>query len=676
VNRGQIKRIRKEIDRLRNGGREWDALRVLSREAAVEEFRAEWDDIWRVLTRQSLRTAAGMEEFLARIREFDAPPETPDIAFLAIVGAYLEGKDLPASLDSIRGLSAPAETLRRELIRQEGSPPVITTKQRNLLMRFATTPEAVLQKDYRNQGSHFSAPPFPPAFAKACELLEKILSHSRRFNSVSAVKRGIQGVNEGDLGRTDAALNQVVPLVPPALFRVLVAPVLAQVSSAIGRIAAISPDQGARLALSAPFCLEMLAGHSWDDLRRKLPFESAHSLTDADRAALRTSARTASLEERLSLINRLSTLIMSRQEPDADLQKTLTILYRGIFKEIEKRREGLPEREQRNVVAVFGPVLEKHLELLYNDLKELPFLLDDAASAGCLTPALTLLQTFFAVSIRDRNMISHARSMLKLLPPIREKDVQKLFEEHQFLILDDLKGLKGMLDICRESGHDLHAFFAMGVGFSLLSRLLMNTLEDRSDQRGLLNIFFEQMAEETARQCNRLIKGMEIFAAQPEFVLPVQLARAFPAGRITAAEFGRLLENLFEAEPGIEKVMETLFLIVGMIVVVARKREMELPFVDGVEADILQREILTAALDVVCRDRERLSLFSTESLSRLVKLMEEFGSNRGTERYRLLIANVAATRVDTDESARALYNSLLDSIRKSSTKAGKGRRRR
>ena len=676
MNRGQIKRIRKELDRLRKGGREWDALGMLARESVVEEFRADWDEIWRVLARQSLRTAAGVEEFLARIRNFDALPETADIGFLMIVGDYLEGRNVSEMLDSVKGLSPPAETLRRELRKQKDAPSITTAKQRNLLERFAVTPEDVLQKDYRQLGVQFSAAALTAGFRKACETLESVLGDARKLNSAPAIKKGIAGVKEADLRRIDLALNQAASGIPPVLFRVLAAPVLAQVSTAIGRIAQINPDQAARLALAAPFCMEMLAGTSWDGLRRKLQLESAHSLTASDRAELRKTAQTATFEEQLSLINKLSRLMSSQRDLDQDLQDTLIILYKGVFRELAKRREKLPDREQRKVAAVFGPVLEKHIDLLYGGSEDFPFFLDAAARAGCLDPSSALLHTFFAAMARDRFMIANARGMLKLLPPIQEKDVRDLFGQYQMYLSDDLKAMKGMLDICRECDHQLDSFVAQVLGMSLLSLMIMNTMVGGSKRLGLLDMFMEDLSDETSQECNKLIKGLDTFTGNPEFAFTVGLAKAFPTGRITGDGFGQLLEERLKAGLSVERVMADAAIMLEAVGGISNAQKMHLPFGDVFGAGSLQRDLLGGALQALCGSKERLTSFTTDSLTRLVSMIRKYGDGRGLERHMLLIGNAAAAKMEAgDEAAKVLHKTILDTITKNKKPAGRGGRR-
>ncbi|HBG07344.1 MAG: hypothetical protein A2075_15425 [Geobacteraceae bacterium GWC2_58_44] len=676
MNRGQVKRIRKELDRLRKSGREWGALATLARESAVEEFRAEWDDIWRGLARHALRTSAGVEEFLLRVGEFDARPETADIGFLITVGEYLDGRDVRGALDSVAGLSAPAETLRRELLRQKPAAPVGGKKERNLLERFAATPEAVLQKDYRQLGALFSAPEIPCAYAKACETLEAVLGDARKLNSAPAVKKGINGVHGADLRRIDSAQHQAASRIPPALFRVLVAPVLAQVCAAVGRVARGSADHGARLALAAPLCMEMLAGSSWDGLRKKFQLEAAHALAAADRAELRRSARVATFEERLSLINKLSRLLSSQQELDQDLQDTLVILYQEVFKELAKRRATLPEREQRRVAAVFGPVLEKHIGLLCGGGEDLPFLLDDAAAAGCLYPSAALLQTFFAVMLRDRSMIAHARGMLKLLPPIQENGVRELFAEYHMFLSDDLKSVKGMLDICRECGHRLDGFVALGLGTSLMSLLVMNTMVGGSKRRGIPGLFLDEMTEDGSRSCKKLIKGLAAFAGNPEFAFPVGLAKGFPSGRITGDEFRQLLEERLEADHPVEKVMDDAVVMLMTIESFSGASGLGLPFGNCFGADSLRQELLKGALQALCGKKERLARFSTDSLARLFAIIGKYGDGRDLDRPLLLISNAAVSRMQAgDEAAGDLHNAILEIIARNHKPAGKGRRR-
>ena len=117
MNRGQVKRLRKELDRLSKAGKDWDGLRLIESEKVIDEFLNEWDDLWRSQCRHALRTAALMDTFLLRINEYSTVPDSADIRFIRAVGDYLDGKEITAIIKDMTGLSAPAEALRRELLR-------------------------------------------------------------------------------------------------------------------------------------------------------------------------------------------------------------------------------------------------------------------------------------------------------------------------------------------------------------------------------------------------------------------------------------------------------------------------------------------------------------------------------------------------------------------------------
>lgn len=650
MNRGQIKRIRKGFDRLRKEGREWDALSLLVKEKAVDEFRAEWDESWRSLARAAFRTAAVMKSFLARLRDFDAPPDYADIRFLEIVGRYLDGRDVTAELSGISGLSAPAETLRGELLRRKVESPAGEEKIRKLLERFAAKPEGITLREYRQLNTLLTAYPSIPATVS--DSLGQLLARSRKLNSVTSVKQGVRGVRETDVVAIDHDLKAVASAIPSDLFRVVAAPVLAQISLALGRVAEISPNQGAGLALSIPFIMGMLAGPCWDELRKKFQLETASSMSVSDRASLRKSAQTASFEERLSLVNKLARLMSSQEWLDEDLQDTLVLLYKGVFAELLKRRASLPEREQRRIAAIFGPILADHIPLLCNNIEDLPFLLDAAAAAGCLDASLTLLHTIFALSVRDRTMTANARGMLKLLPAIGEKDVQALFAEHQSILCEDLNLVKRMLDICRECGHELDALVATGLGYSLMSFLIMNSIAGGAGRgRNFLDMFMGDTSEETSRTAKKLVKGIECFADNQYFNFPVEFARAFPSGKLSGAEYRGLMEKLISAGLLAKQIIENIAVLLQMLRVTYKARNEAFPF-GGMSGDhTLQREMLTAGLDVLCGKRNLAERHLTDDLFGILELVRCYGNAGGTERYLLIISNVAAERSQQGDAA-------------------------
>jgi len=675
MNRGQVKRLRKELDRLRKAGREWDGLRLIEREKAIDEFRHEWDDLWRSQSRHALRTAALMDTFLLRINEFSTVPDSADIVFIRAVGDYLDGKEITTIINCMTGLSAPAEALRRELLRRGEEKSPEDTKLRKLLTLFAVTPEKVLQKDYRQLRVLLA--PYTALSQRTLEALEEILTRSRKLNNASTVEFKAHGVYEPNLRALDTDLNKTASELPPAFSRVVIAPILTHVCVAIRRVAASNPDKGARLALAAPFCMEKLAGSGWTELHKKFQLEAAHEFSVADLASLRKTAQNAAFEERFLLVNKLAKIMSSQQDFDVNLQEILIILFKGIFKELATRRTKISDRDQRRLATVFGPFFSKNRDFLYGSIEDLPFLLDSAAAAGCLDTVSALLQTFFAVMMRDRAMIANARCMLKLVPLIQEKDVAELFGQYREFLAEDLKALKGMLDICRECGHELDVPVARSLDMSLLSVLIMSTLMGGGGRNSLMAMIMGPMSDESAQICKSLIKGMECFSGNPLFAAPVTLARSFPSGRISGKEFGHYLEKQIDTNPSTERAIADFINILGAIRHVSGKQQWDMPFGDMLGGSTLTKELLTAGLDVLCGKKDQVIRHSTADLAALVDIIGKYGDGRGFERYMQLISNSAAERrVSGDEAAGKLYEYTTDYIIKVTKPDRKRGRRR
>ncbi len=661
MNRGQVKRLRKELDRLRKGGKEWDALGLIEREKAVDEFRNEWEELWRSQSRHALRTAALMESFLQRSKEFSTVPDSSDFRFINAVGDYLNGKEITTIINGTTGLSAPAEALRRELLRRGEEKSPDDAKLRKLLALFAVTPEKVLQKDYRQLRVLLA--PYTALSQRTFEALEEILTRSRKLNNASTVEFKAHGVYEPNLRALDTDLNKAASELPPAFSRVVIAPILTHVCVAIRRVAASNPDKGARLALAAPFCMEKLAGSEWAELRKKFQLEAAHEFSVADLASLRKTAQNATFEERFLLVNKLVKIMSSHQVFDEDLQDTLIILFKGILKELAMRRSKISDRDQRRLAAVFGPFLSRNIDFLYNSFEELPFLLDSAATAGCLDTVLALLHTFFAVMARDRTMIANARSMLKLVPLIQEKDVGELFGEYRETLAEDLKSLKGMLDICRECGHELDVHVARNLNMSLLSALIMNTLMGGGGRDSFMAMIMGPMSDDSAQMSKKMIKGVECFSGNPLFSAPIALARSFPSGRISGKEFGLYLEKQIATNTSTERAIADFISILGAIRHVTEAQRMDMLFGDMLGGSSLTKELLTAGLNVLCGKKDQVKRCSTADLATFGDIICKYGDGLGFERYMQLIANSAAERMASgDEAARKLYEYTTDYI--------------
>ena len=308
---------------------------------------------------------------------------------------------------------------------------------------------------------------------------------------------------------------------------------LAQIAPALGRIADIGPDQAARLALSAPFSMERLAGASWPALNQRFRLHAGQMLSPKDRAALCQSARTAGFEERFTLINRLVDLLEKDYEPDPKLQDALVVLYKGIFGDLRSKEDSLPERERRRLAAVVGPVFSRHLPLLWSADEDLPIVLDEGAAAGCLDAVSALLNAFFAVMARDRGMTANARAMLKLLPPIGEEAVLDLFQHYREILVDEVKSVPALLLVCAESGHEIDKPLAQGVLMTLLTLLVMNTLSGQGKRNGLMSMFLDPLATDDFRFSAALpIEAVE--KAIAGLARAAAIAALWPSGRTAA----------------------------------------------------------------------------------------------------------------------------------------------
>jgi hypothetical protein len=675
MNRGQLKRIRKEVERLCHCEKEWEALQLISREGAVDEFSAEWTDLWRGRIRHALRTAAAMEEFLTQLKGFPNAPDTPDLRLLKALDQHLAGRDARADIGSLTGLSAPAETLRRELVRLGNLSNSTDPKLAAILNSFALTPEAIAQKDYRRVGELLASS--QAGSTKACDTFKEILTRSRKLNSLPAVRRKADGVAPSELRAIDRQLSKALPLLPKALADILAAPVLAQIAAALTRIAESGPDQAATLALCAPVAMDRLAGPAWPDLRKKFSIEGG-TLSAEDRVELRKSCRNAGFEERFRLINKLADLIRSGYGPDQELCQTLVAVYQEIFKDLTQKRAALPEREQRRLAAVLGPVFSRHLPILRHSGGHLPRILDGAAEAGCLDPTLALLHTFFAVKAQDIGMTTKATAMLTLLPPIREKEMEPLFNNYLEFIAEDLKSVKAMLVICRETGHELDQLVAERIGKALLPSLIMNTLSSAGRGNSFMAMLMGPEAKELSRVCKKMLKGMNCFADNPSFSFAISLAQAFPDGKITGALFGLMVHRQLEAQVQPKEIIDFFSLILFSINQITKRsiREMGMPFGNLFANDQLLQEVLLCGLDALCDDPARIASFNAANLSAIVDIVKKYCQGSAMGRYLLLIGNTLPKRAQSgDEAIGRLHADIMDYLALHTKPAKKGKRR-
>ncbi|RPJ06269.1 MAG: hypothetical protein EHM36_07185, partial [Deltaproteobacteria bacterium] len=396
MSKAKEKRIRKELGKLLSAGRYWEWLGAIEREGEIAEHRGEWQEVWQTLGRRAFRDPQKLREFLDQSRPHKVPAEFPDIRFLLLLRQYIDGNENREALASAKGISLPAEAIRKQAFAwDEGAFP--RERLRNLLGKLIQTPERITKKDYDNMA----------AFAEGTELSSKAKTLGEKL-SVLRTRRGASSrqTQPWKLKETDHKLRKAAEGLSQPLLRILFHPFLFHMNQRLVQVLNDGEERAvADIVLSMPFLFSLLAGARAEEIENQLRDGRPDRL---DWHRFQKVLAQGDLEQKLHLLSQLRSAPQAF-ETEFEYADAFQDLYGSLLSDIERVQRTLSERERKELGRVMGDLTERDLSSLWlsgavaeNDLAQ--FLIR-AAGAECLGLRLAMLSLILAKK-RDNQRLS------------------------------------------------------------------------------------------------------------------------------------------------------------------------------------------------------------------------------------------------------------------------------
>jgi hypothetical protein len=445
LNKSKQKRQQREIDRLYRTGRFWDWVEEVDRMGLGETYSREWLEVWKTLAKRALRLLPTLEEFWERGARISRVPDHPDVTFLFLLKNFLEGKDGFGPLSALQGLSPSAGLLWEKALSWDESQ-FPKKKIQGILSKFLISPGKVKPEEYQSLDLQIKSARLPalyPAWGDPLALL-RTLGDGRKAH------QGFSRTQSSRLVFLDRAIQGFSRRYPPALFRLLLQPLVFQTARLLTSLGAIEPHSAAEFVKAVPFLFSVLAGPQAAGIQERLSvFEPAPS-NRIDWQLRIEQARRETLENRVALLGRMRSLLPAGISED--LRGPFQNLYLEVLGELADRQARLPIREQGELGRVLERVVTLDGHLFWDRLEEKPDLdrpaefLKRAAVLGALRVKPALVALLISERVRDYTLRDQALAVLKESPPSRE-DLSWLLKECENYVMFRPRALKPILDL-------------------------------------------------------------------------------------------------------------------------------------------------------------------------------------------------------------------------------------
>lgn len=563
MNKGKLKRVKRDLERLFNQGRYWDFLKGVEAEAADDLLPKESERAWRGLVREAFDSADNMLGFFARAGEIRAVPDTPDIRFLFLLKRFVNGESVAAEAEAAGNLSPIASLMKKRLlIWNDGL--VDTKRVERLFDLFLAKPDKVTKKDFTELPDHI-----PDGYGTLYDSLSDSFETLRRFNLKGAVNRKRKGMDLGRIAEIDNELKDMDDVSPPGIFRIILTPFLYQVSLLYGNYA--RDDHGFALEMcgAMPFLTRKLTGERWRELEGFLMESDLDALYGEDRRFVRKKMASAAFPEKVRLLQNLAAYL-TRLENDTDdpfydfdeapddtqAFEDYLLLYRDILAEIGRTKETLSPRDQRELEQVMAGVLERDFDRFTRTPNDCLAFLRAVVQSGCLNTRLALTALFISRYAGERSLRESTEKALRALPfPVKE-DMKWFFDHFSFLCYPAVSNLYPLINYIKDD-RALTDLVIDLLGIKVTGNLVENYM--KINMGGTIFSFMTDgfSRKESRQEMTRFKKELLNFKEIAGFERLFELAEAYPEGYITETGYKKMAAGKY-ANEGIEEVIALL----------------------------------------------------------------------------------------------------------------------
>lgn len=542
MNKAKLKRIRKELEKLLGSGRYREGLEIIEKENLFSHYKREWQECWQNLARIAVRTPQELMAFLSISKRFKQYPDLPDIRFLFLLEKFINGDDIKEDIASLKGLSLPAEPLKKQTILWNDAL-FPEQKFKRLLSGLITKPEKITEENYNDLASLLRGACITPTI----KTLGEMIKISRGLNSKSMDRS-----RQKDLYNLDLALEEASHRLPHNLQQILFYPFLFSIDTALSLLLKKKDDAPtAEILSSMSFLIALLAGEKSGHVKGQLMHFNSGAL---DHSYISRTISEADFEDKVVLLGKMRSLIKD-DETREEFLDDFRALYKGILSDIAGMRGTLSEREKREMPGIMGPVIITDLHLLfYKKDEDLANILHKAAEAGCLETRLSTLSLILSEKLKDRKLKEYAEKALRNLNLPVKDDIFWVMMHFKEIIFPHVRFLKPLLDFYGEE-----TSFCDDIAKRILADALSSLIFDSvfKKMRGLLSFFAEGMPyKKTIIDMRILRENLKILIAYNSFSLITALLNCFPEDSFTEQGYQRFLKTILESRWGMEYIIE------------------------------------------------------------------------------------------------------------------------
>ncbi len=607
MNKGKLKRIKKELEKLLRAGHYWEWLAEAEKASLGDEYKKEHYEVWQSLVKRALRLPSGFEEFLAKSEGVAQHPDTPDVRLLFLLKNFINEDRINDEMINIKGLSLAAEELRKKALSWEDD--FFPEKRiRRLFTLFIKKPHSVTKKHYRDIGSLVKN----TSLAQPFTLLEKEIDYIRKLSS-----KKLAEPDSVRLKHTDSLAKSISNQLSQSIQRIVFHPFEYHVSKYLKGLA----EKGhtaeiARTAQALPFLFSLAAGEKAGAIKEQLMHIDSGIV---DHPLLLKKLATASFEEKIAFIVKLRSLPKEDYGSD-EYSQIIRNLYLDILPQIAKRCELLHEREKRELPKVIGPIILRDLHLLWNSIYDLAEILKITAEASCLDIKLSLLSLMVAKDLLDSRLKEYAMNSLKKLPPPGKGDIAWLMQDFRFLVFPKISSLKPLIDLYGSDAPCVH---------EITGKILEETEMSLSKHSfmikgtGLLSLFTQEFPvpfEEVKKEIPTLRRELNTFKDYKTFSVITEYLDCFPENYFTTGGYKRTLKSMYE-KTDLGFLVDTFESIIGR-----SSTEMRMFGGSRLSSNLLEdivREQENACLDVIKEHWDDLKTAGFKTIMKLFKIITE-----------------------------------------------------
>ena len=645
MSKAKQKRIRKELDKLFNAGRYWQWLEAVEQEGLIHEHQTKWQEVWQTLARRSFRDPLKMDEFLDRSVTLKQCPDLPDVRFLSLLKGFIEEDKDPQELSSVKGVSPPAELIRKQVLlwREDAFP---RQRLQKTLEGFISSPGNRTRRHYEEVASLLNETSFSPTIRDLGRTISLLGSGKER--SGLGCSRSKQEEIESTLKRAHIELL-------PSAYQILAYPFLCKISKTVEHLLdGKREDDAFEMASSMPFVFSLLRGGQTESFKAR---ESARPLATRDDADVDKIVGTGDFEEKIALLGRIRTFHRG-VETDDRRRVDMKTLYEAVFGHVKRIRKDLPLQEQKDIGAALGTALIRDLPFISNVVgggeRDLIEILRHAGEAMCLEVRLAMLLLVLAEKRGDRRLTESAREFLKNHEKPTKEDILWVFDQFLWIVFPRITLLRPLLalwepedPLVREIAGVIfsRAIFAFSVTSSgdegdLFSFIL------QGDEFGMLRKDLHTLRRELL-----LMKEWSPLAAVSDYL------QCFPDDTLSEGGYSRLLEMAFEKGGSMGAVLDMMEKLTPIAQIPSEMPNL-LPFLNppADHSAMLER----AFYSFLVRYWQDLKVMKMQSLDRLVRTLLREGSSVPKDHLLFRMGNLLDERARAGEpEASALKETVM-----------------